>query len=128
MIALDTHAWVWWVDESPRLTHAARQATESADQLGVHLISCWEVTMLVEKGRLGFRMDVERWVELALQRPKVVLLPFSPRSAVLAARLPGAFHGDLADRLIVASCLTEGAPLVTKDGNIRNWGKVPVIW
>ncbi len=128
MIILDTHAWVWWVNESSTLPPAARRAIDAADQLGVHPISCWEVARLVEKGRLGLRLDVEQWVTLALQRPHVMLLPFAPRTAVLAARLPGGFHGDPADRLIVASCLLHGAALVTKDASIRNWGKVPVLW
>lgn len=128
MIILDTHAWIWWVNESGKLGPAAEQAIADADQLGAHIISCWEVAMLVEKGRLGLRMDVERWIELALQRPKITLLPFSPRAAVLTSRLPGNFHGDPADRFIVASCLVHGAPLVSKDGRIREWGKIEVIW
>ncbi len=128
MIVLDTHAWIWWVNESPKPAPAAASAIATADRLGVHPISCWEVAMLVEKGRLGLSMDVQEWVTVALRRPNVGLLPFPPSSAVLAARLPGGFHGDPADRFIVASCLTHGASLVTKDGNIRKWGKVPVVW
>jgi PIN domain nuclease of toxin-antitoxin system len=128
MIVLDTHSWIWWVNESATLTSAAEQAIAAAEQLGVHVISCWELGMLVEKGRLGLRMDVGQWVELALQRPRITLLPFSPRAAVLASRLPGAFHGDPADRFIAASCLIHGAPLVSKDKRIRDWGGIEVIW
>jgi PIN domain nuclease of toxin-antitoxin system len=128
MIILDTHAWIWWVNESARLSSAAQQAIAAADQLGVHVICCWEVAMLVEKRRLGLRMDVEQWVDLALQRPRTTLLPFSPRAAVLASRLRGAFHGDPADRFIASSCLIHGAPLVSKDRRIRDWGGIEVIW
>lgn len=128
MIVLDTHAWIWWVNESATLTASARHEIDLANQLGVHPISCWEVAMLVEKGRLGLRMETEQWVNVALQRPRVTLLPMSPRAAVLAARLPGGFHGDPADRLIVASCLIDGASLVTKDANIHAWGGVQVVW
>ncbi len=71
MILLDTHAWIWCVTESVRLSGIAAQAIAQADSLGVHIISCWEVAMLVEKGRIGFKQDVAEWVDLALQRPKV---------------------------------------------------------
>ena len=128
MTILDTHAWIWWVNESPQLSPAAQGAIETANELGVHRISCWEVAMLVEKGRLGLRLDIDQWVDEALRRPKINLLPFTPRMAVLATRLPGVFHGDTADRFIVASCLLSGASLVTRDAKITSWGHVPVIW
>jgi PIN domain nuclease of toxin-antitoxin system len=47
MILLDTHAWIWWVTESMHLSKQAAQAIAQADRLGVHIISCWEVAMLV---------------------------------------------------------------------------------
>jgi PIN domain nuclease of toxin-antitoxin system len=128
VIILDTHPWLWWVNESPKLSKSALLSIDQADRLGVHLISCWEVAMLVEKGRLGLRMDTQQWVELALQRPKVFTLPFMPREAVFAAQLPDGFHGDPADRFIVTSCLIHNAPLVTKDKRIRDWGKIPIVW
>ncbi len=127
MILLDTHAWIWWVTESARLSAPATQAIAQAEHLGVHIISCWEVTMLVEKGRIGFDRDIAEWVDLALQRPKITLLPFEPKTAVLAARLKD-FHGDPADRFIVASCLAHDIPLVTKDKKIHEWQKISVIW
>jgi len=128
MIVLDTHAWIWWVDESPHLSAEARKAIEEAEELGVSAISCWEVSMLVAKGRVGFSIDVQEWVNLALQRPKIRLLPLDPQIAVSAARLPGEFHGDPADRLIASTCLHSGAPLVSKDQRIRDWRQIQVIW
>jgi|GEM_PF-4839753 len=50
-------------------------------------------------------MDVQIWIDVALQRPKVHLLPLTPEIAVLSTRLPIDFHGDPSDRLIVASSL-----------------------
>ncbi|HEC85029.1 MAG: type II toxin-antitoxin system VapC family toxin [Candidatus Parabeggiatoa sp. nov. 2] len=127
MILLDTHAWIWWVTESMHLSKQAAQAIAQADRLGVHIISCWEVAMLVEKGRIGFNRDVAEWVDLALQRPKVTLVPFEPKTAVLAASLKD-FHGDPADRFLVATCLTHNIPLVTKDQKIHDWQQISVIW
>ena len=84
--------------------------------------------MLVEKSRIGLSMDIEVWIKLALQRPKVELLPLTPEIAVLSTRLPKGFHGDPADRLIVASSLAKNAPLLTRDEKITAWGFVSVSW
>jgi PIN domain nuclease of toxin-antitoxin system len=84
--------------------------------------------MLVAKSRIGLSMDVEVWLDLALHRPKVKLLPLTPGIAVLSTQLPGDFHGDPADGLIVATSLIHQASLISKDRKIHNWGYVEVIW
>jgi PIN domain nuclease of toxin-antitoxin system len=73
-------------------------------------------------------MDVQVWIETSLQRPNVKLLPLTPQIAVLSTQLPGGFHGDPADRLIVASSLVHQSPLVSKDEKIQQWGHLQVIW
>ena len=128
MIVLDTHAWIWWVSESKNLSAPARKAIASANTVGIHPISCWELAMLVEKQRLALNCDVEQWITTALLMPNVICVDLVPAAAVLAARLPGDFHGDPADRLIVASCLLLAVPLVTKDSHIRRWRRIKTIW
>ena len=128
MIILDTHAWIWWTNESTNLSTTAMDAIDESNIIGIAAISCWEVAMLVSKGRIGFSMDVQIWIDLALQRPKVKLLPLTPEIAVLSTRLPGQFHGDPADRLIAASSLVHKAPLVSKDEKIQQWAYMNVIW
>ncbi len=128
MIVLDTQTWIWWMTESSALPAAARRRIDEADRIAVPAICCWELAMLVAKQRIGLSMDVEVWIDLALQRPKVELLPLTPAIAVLSTRLPGDFHGDPADRLIVASSLSSSAPLVTRDQKITDWGFVRVYW
>ena len=91
MTILDTHAWIWWVNESPQLSPAAQGAIETANDLGVHLISCWEVAMLVEKGHLGLRLDIDQWVDEALRRPKINLLPCTPAWPYLRPDYPASF-------------------------------------
>ena len=128
MILLDTHTWVWYASNSPKLSNTARQAIFNAEKLAVHIISCWEIAMLVEKGRIKFDKDIEEWITLALSYPKITLLPFEPSVAILAARLPNNFHGDPADRFLAASCLTYQIPLITKDELIRQWGQIEAVW
>ncbi|MEE6161748.1 type II toxin-antitoxin system VapC family toxin [Cylindrospermopsis raciborskii DSH] len=91
--------------ESKNLSVQATEAINKADIIGIAAISCWELAMLVAKNRIGLSMDVQIWINLALQHPKIQLLALTPEIAVLSTRLPGNFHGDPADRLIVASSL-----------------------
>ena len=128
MIVLDTHAWIWWVNESERLSDTAQLTIQQTDRVGIAAISCWEVAMLVAKERIGFSVDVQIWIELALQRPRVELLPITPEIAVRSTRLPDGFHGDPADRLIVATSLVHKRHLVSKDRKITSSGAVNVVW
>ena len=54
MIILDTHIWIWWADNNPRLTQQHRQWIQQyqSQGLGVSMISCWEVAKLVENDKL----------------------------------------------------------------------------
>ena len=104
MIILDTHVWVWWVDGSSQLPADFQSfiQLEAANGLGVCAISCWEVAKLVELGRLLLAIPVDQWLAQALQ-PPVLLLPLTPEVAVGSTTLPGTFHRDPADQLIVAT-------------------------
>jgi len=129
MIVLDTHAWFFWVNDSvDELSPVALDAIRSNQTLGVSIISCWEIAMLVAKERIKLSIDIQLWINEALKYPGVKLLDIVPEIAVLSTRLPGSFHGDPADRLIVATCLYHKAELVTKDKKIAKWGHLPVLW
>ncbi len=128
MIILDTHAWIWHVSESPQLSRKAMTAIRRADALGVHPISCWEVMMLVERGKLRFRVDPARWVETALARPLIEVLPLTATAAVRAAQFGPTFSPDPADRFIAASALEFGVPLITKDERMHDLKGLKCIW
>jgi len=129
MIVLDTHAWFFWVNDSlDQLTEKALKSIRSFDSLGVSIISCWEIAMLVAKERLRLSIDVQKWIDQALKYPGIQLLNIDPDIAVLSTRLPGDFHGDPADRFIVATCMKHNAPLLSKDRKILEWGNINVIW
>lgn len=127
MIILDTHAWIWYVTGSEKLSDTASGKLANTERIGVCAISCWEVAMLVSKKRLGIAMDVQPWITKALERPKINLVPLSPDIAVLSSRLPGEFHGDPADRMIVASCLDRQSSLVTRDKMITRYEFIETI-
>ncbi|MCA9730774.1 MAG: type II toxin-antitoxin system VapC family toxin [Deferribacteres bacterium] len=129
MIVLDTHAWLFWVNDNiEEFTPKGLERIENENTLGVSAISCWEIAMLVAKDRLHLSVDIEEWIRLALKYPGVKPLPLEPEIAILATRLPGAFHKDPADRIIAATCLFHHTTLVSKDRQIHDWGHIPVTW
>ena len=127
MIVLDTHTWIWLASEPARLGRRGRTAIEAADRVGVPAVCLFEVAAAISRGRITLDRAPLDWIEQALALPRVELLPLSPAVAVRATQL-GAFHGDPADRLIVATAILNGATLVTKDQNIRGYGAVSSIW
>ncbi len=97
MILLDSHVLIWWANgDRLRLSATALAAIdgaiENADQPGgspgllVSAISCWEVAMLVNRGRLALSLDVERWLALLASHPAVRLLPLDPADRFLEAQ------------------------------------------
>ncbi|MDP9361222.1 MAG: type II toxin-antitoxin system VapC family toxin [Acidobacteriota bacterium] len=109
------------------MSRTALRTLDEAEQIGISVISCWEVALLVAKGRLDLDRDVLLWVTQALEIPKVRLLDLSPAVAVASTRLEW-IHDDPADRIIVATAMTHRAPLVSKDRRIRSFRPVKAIW
>jgi PIN domain nuclease of toxin-antitoxin system len=129
MVMLDTHTWLFWINDSINLLgKEALKLLKKDTVLGVSVISCWEVGMLVNKQRIALNTDVQDWIDLAISYPKIEVVDLTPQIAVLSTRLPGDFHGDPADRIIVASALKNNCSLITKDKQIYNWGHVKTIW
>lgn len=82
-----------------------------------------EVALLESKKRLRLPMSVHEWVERALDRPDIRLIGLEhPRTVIDSCRLPGDFHPDPADRLLVATARRENAVLVTQDMKILDYG------
>ena len=129
MIVLDTHAWVWWVHGDARLTTAQAEIirTNETDVIGVSAISCWEIAKLVERGRLELPCSVEEWFERALSYPGIRLLELTPEIAIESTRLPGEFHRDPADQIIVATARVWGCTLVTSDTRICKYPHVVAV-
>ncbi len=121
---LDTHAWIWIVDGREGLDEAALTLVETAAAEGLlrlSALSMWEVGMLEARGRIRFDMPCLEWVEQALGMPGLSLVPLTPSIAVNSSRLPGDFHGDPADRIIVATTRAVGGVLVTRDERISEY-------
>jgi len=127
VIVLDTHAWLWWLSEPDQLGRAAVKRIQGSDRIGIAAVSCFEIAAAVAKGRITLDRGTLEWLQQALSAPRVELLPLTPAVAVKGTML-GRFHGDPADRLIVATAILESAVLVTKDQRIRKYEAVSTIW
>ena len=126
-LLLDTHVWLWLASGTPKkLRPATRKALEQASvssPLLVSIICVWEIALLESKKRLRLPMFVHEWVERALDRPDIRLIGLAHATTVIdSCRLPGDFHPDPADRLLVATARRENAVLVTQDRKILDYG------
>lgn len=128
---LDTHAWLWWHMNPRKLGRRAKSLISSPDrydELLLSAISPWEFAKLLEKGRLGISCDPEEWMREALLMPKLRLVPLSPVIAYRSTVLPGSFHADPADQIIVATARDEDATILTVDERIQRYPHVRSLW
>ena len=129
MLVLDTQAWVWWTNDRSHLTQTQRRAIRSneGDTIGVSVISCWEIAKLYEYGRLDLPDEISEWIDAALAYPGVSLLNLTPEIAIESTRLPGNFHRDPFDQMIVATARLNQCPLVTTDRQILRYEHVQTV-
>lgn len=118
MIVLDTHILIWWLTGDARLKPSQLLEIQQSGTLAVSAISLWEIAKLVENHRLSFNMPVLDWINAALTHPKIQVIPLLPEIVVCSTQLPGGFHKDPADQLIVATAITLDVPLLTMDRKI----------
>ena len=132
MILLDTHAWVWWVSDPGRLPQASRSAIQESLDAGVPVqvstISTWEVAMLVTRGRLELRLELDGWIRLSESAPEIAFVPVDNRIAITAVALEGFHHRDPADRIIAATAIELGATLITADARLRDHEALATLW
>lgn len=130
MILLDTHVVLWLAFEQARISKKARVAIEAARENGQGLaisdITLLEIATLERKRRITLRSTLETF--LTEVEARFIVLPITARVCVRATGFPASYPDDPADRIIGASALVEGIPLVTADDGIRRSKELPIIW
>lgn len=131
MIVLDTHALLWWVSGSSRLSARARGEVNQALRLGpvaASAISLFEIATAVRRGRLDLELPVSEWLDELHRIAELRIEPVGTQVAQLAGGFPASVPGDPADRIIVATAVALRAKLVTADAKLRRMPQVQSIW
>lgn len=132
VIVLDTHTLLWWATgDTNQLSEPARRAIAvelEGGRIIVSSISAWELAMLVARGRVALSLDVETWLSVVGEIEAVEFVPVTNEIGMKSVTLPGEFHKDPADRIIVATARKLAAPLVTADEKIRAYPHARVVW
>jgi PIN domain nuclease of toxin-antitoxin system len=126
-VLLDTHAFLWWNTDDPRLSAAARQCIAATDnEIFLSAASAWEIAIKAARGRLLLPEPPDRYVASRLVLHRFQTLPVQASHALQTYYLP-ALHQDPFDRLLVAQAQLEGVPLLTADPAITQYD-VPIVW
>ncbi|HMJ98004.1 MAG TPA: type II toxin-antitoxin system VapC family toxin [Reyranella sp.] len=126
-LLLDTHIVLWLDSGDERLGEATRRTIDTAWKAGgrilISSVSVWEIAILVDKGFIELDLPVNEWVERFLDRPGLEAVALDHVTAARAYSLHHLEHRDPADRLLIASAIGLGCPLVTRDDRIRRFAK-----
>jgi PIN domain nuclease of toxin-antitoxin system len=119
-ILLDTHIYLWWLQDHPNLSQAARSRIAGASQVYVSSASIWEATIKVSIGKLA--VDVNQLV-VEIANSGFDELPISARHAAMVAQLPD-IHRDPFDRILVAQALCEPLRFLTADAMLGGYSEL----
>jgi PIN domain nuclease of toxin-antitoxin system len=129
-LVLDTHVILWLFDGNETLPLKSRELIKQTTRehfLFIPAISIWEIALLNEKNRIKLSMPPHLWVANILSRPYVKLAPLSFEISIESCQLPGSFHPDPADRMIVATSRIMDIPLMTRDQRIIDYGSLEFV-
>jgi len=121
-VLLDTHVWLWWLTGQSSLPERERMTLDlvaARQELCLSAISLWEAQMLHAKRRVELPLPFAEWLRRAAAPGVVRVLPLDTEVVIALDALPVSFHGDPADRLIVATARVHRLPLATHDERIR---------
>lgn len=124
-LLLDTHIWIWFAlgDKKNLGKPFLDNVQKDKFQFYISAISLWELGMLVSKGRLSLDVDVQKWVATALGLMNVKVVDINMQIALASACLSEDFHGDPADRIILATAMELNYTLASKDKKMIQFAK-----
>lgn len=130
MILLDTHTWIWSHSATKLLSDSVKELIKKTqvDRRAIASISIWEFAMMVTRERIKVKIDPKRWLNNAIGKSGLLVIELTPEIAMESCNLPGDFHKDPADQIIVATARTHNLTLLTKDRKIIEYPHVKAIW
>lgn len=126
-LLLDTHAFLWWIADDPRLSKKACEIMgDGKNQLFLSAASGWEIAIKARLGRLQMPDDLEHFILEQMALNAIENLPIILSHALHVYTLPD-YHRDPFDRLLVSQAQLEGLPILTADPQISQYS-VEVVW
>jgi PIN domain nuclease of toxin-antitoxin system len=124
---LDTHVFLWWIYDDPRLSDRVRTIiSDGASELYFSASSGWEIAIKAQQGKMSLPSDLEKFVAEQLLENNFQVLPIQLSHTLYVYTLP-LLHRDPFDRILIAQSQTEGLPILTADPLIRQYS-VDTIW
>jgi PIN domain nuclease of toxin-antitoxin system len=126
-LLVDTHAFLWFVFDEPRLSEPAATAIANpAIEPVLSIVSIWEISIKRQLGKLRLGMELSTFVRRYVDERRVTLLGVELAHLLAYDQLPP-LHGDPFDRLLVAQAKVLGVPIVTADPNFGGYD-LKVLW
>lgn len=128
---LDTHVWLWMMNDDLRAhrSRALKQVEKGAQEnrVLVSWVSVWEIAMLEADRRITLPVPIQEWIEKALHAPGIQTADLDPLLLIESSRLPGGFHSDPMDCILVATARHLNATLVTTDRKILQYAALKYV-
>ncbi len=125
-LLLDTHTFLWFIDDSPRLSGRAKALLESDVDLLLSVGSLWELAIKVSVGKLTLAQPYDSFVQQQLTDNDIEILPISVAHLGLVITLPF-HHRDPFDRLLIAQAIAEKMHIISVDGEFDAY-PIKRIW
>lgn len=126
-LLLDTHTFLWWINDDPELSETARQVISNADnECFLSVASCWEMAIKSSLGKLSLSKPVDRFVFDQITENGFLMLNIELRHAAKVESLPF-HHRDPFDRLLIGQAISDKLTIVTADSMFSRYG-VELIW
>ena len=125
-LVIDTHVLLWTIFEPEQLKEDTKKhiaSAQEANQLLISSISLWEIAMLYSKNRINIYEPIKDFLKSIVNIKGAIIKDLSPEIAAESIMLADGFHGDPADRIIVATTKVHGAVLLTRDHEVSSWAK-----
>jgi len=125
---LDTHVFFWLMVDDPTIDDSSKERLQEFDKIYISPLSIWELSLLKIKNRIEYNFDLDTWTNESLRKSGFTLLNCTPEILIESNNLPGNFHRDPCDQIIVASARVLNATLFTRDKKILDYDHVLSIY
>lgn len=126
MMLLDTHIFIWLVNGDEKLSEKSKNIIKAEQNKYLSVISCWEISLLLEKDRMKLKFSYDDWIQSSLSAYNVKLINLD-LDIILTYHKLSNFHSDPADRLISATSICKNIPLLTFDKKLIEYKGLNIV-